>query len=67
MMALKGLFPIVVTAKLADARNFYVQHLGFPVVFEADWFVQLHASRGDGLPAAPEYAAAYSADEETER
>jgi uncharacterized glyoxalase superfamily protein PhnB len=50
-MALKSLFPIVVTAKLAEARNFYVQHLGFHVVFEADWYVQLHGSRGDGLPS----------------
>lgn len=49
-MALKSLFPIFVTAKLAAARDFYVQHFGFHVVFEADWYVQLHGLRGDGSP-----------------
>ncbi|MGQ0648649.1 MAG: VOC family protein, partial [Gemmatimonadaceae bacterium] len=41
------MFPVVVTSKLAEARDFYVQHFGFRVVFEADWYVQLHGSRGD--------------------
>lgn len=49
-MVLKSLFPIFVTAKLAEARDFYVQHFGFRVVFEADWYVQLHGLRGDGSP-----------------
>jgi catechol 2,3-dioxygenase-like lactoylglutathione lyase family enzyme len=50
-MVLKSLFPVFVTAKLAEARDFYVQHFGFHVVFEADWYVQLHGLRGDGFPA----------------
>jgi len=50
-MALKSLVPIVVTAKLAEADDFYMQQLGFHVVFEIDWYVQLHGWRGDGLPA----------------
>ncbi len=49
-MTLRSLYPVIVTDKLAEARDFYVQHLGFRVVFEADWYVQLHASRGDGTP-----------------
>ncbi len=50
-MALKSLFPVFVTARLAEARDFYVQHIGFHVVFEADWYVQLHGFRGDSFPA----------------
>jgi catechol 2,3-dioxygenase-like lactoylglutathione lyase family enzyme len=49
-MALKSLFPVVVTSKVAEVRDFYVQHFGFRVVFEADWYVQLHGLRGDGVP-----------------
>lgn len=49
-MTLKSFFPVVVTDELASARHFYVDHFGFRVVFEADWYVQLHASRGEGVP-----------------
>ena len=49
-MALKSLFPVVVTGRLREARDFYVQHFGFRVVFEAEWYVQLHGSRGDSAP-----------------
>lgn len=49
-MTLKSLYPVIVTDKLTEVRDFYVQHFGFQVVFEADWYVQLHASRGDNTP-----------------
>jgi uncharacterized glyoxalase superfamily protein PhnB len=49
-MALKTLFPVVITSRLAQARDFYVEHFDFRVVFEADWYVQLHAFRGEGIP-----------------
>ena len=50
-MEYKSCFPVTVTSKLAEARDFYVKHLGFHVVFEADWYVQLHAPReGGGKP-----------------
>jgi uncharacterized glyoxalase superfamily protein PhnB len=44
----RSLFPVIITSALAAARDFYVQHLGFHVVFDADWYVQLHAPRADG-------------------
>ncbi len=44
----RSLFPVIVTSALAAARDFYVHHLGFHVVFDADWYVQLHAPRVDG-------------------
>ncbi|RYF98159.1 MAG: glyoxalase, partial [Caulobacteraceae bacterium] len=36
-------YPIIVTPKLKACRAFWVSHLGFEVVFEADWFVLLQA------------------------
>ena len=36
-------YPIVVTPKLRDCRDFWAARLGFEVVFEADWFVLLAA------------------------
>jgi catechol 2,3-dioxygenase-like lactoylglutathione lyase family enzyme len=39
-------YPIVVTDKLAECREFYTRRLGFQVGFEASWFVYL-ASAGD--------------------
>jgi catechol 2,3-dioxygenase-like lactoylglutathione lyase family enzyme len=36
-------YPIIVTARFAVCRDFWVRHLGFAVVFENDWFVYLQA------------------------
>jgi len=44
----RSLFPVIITSALAAARDFYVHYLGFSVVFDADWYVQLHAPRVDG-------------------
>jgi uncharacterized glyoxalase superfamily protein PhnB len=50
-MLYKSCFPVIVTPRLRDACDFYVKYFGFHVVFEADWYVQLHAPReGDGKP-----------------
>lgn len=48
-MQLKSLFPVIVTSKLAEARDFYVEHFDLRVVFQADWYVQLHGFRGEGV------------------
>lgn len=47
---LKSSFPVIVTSQLAQARDFYTNHFGFRVVFQADWYVQLHADRQYGGP-----------------
>jgi catechol 2,3-dioxygenase-like lactoylglutathione lyase family enzyme len=39
-------YPIIVTDKLAECRDFYTRRLGFQPAFEASWFVYL-ASAGD--------------------
>jgi catechol 2,3-dioxygenase-like lactoylglutathione lyase family enzyme len=45
-MQLHDAYPIIVTDKVAECRDFYTRWLGFSVVFEASWFVYL-ASAGD--------------------
>ena len=36
-------YPIIVTPKLRECRDFWIAHLGFDVVFEAAWFILLQA------------------------
>lgn len=43
-MELEAAYPVVVTERLAECRDFYTRGLGFEVVFEASWFVYLVAS-----------------------
>jgi catechol 2,3-dioxygenase-like lactoylglutathione lyase family enzyme len=59
-------YPIIVTPKLAECRDFWRARLGFDVVFEATWFVLLQAE-GAALafmspdhPSAPPGPEAYS-------
>ena len=44
----RSLFPVIITPALTEARDFYVRHLGFRLVFAAEWYVHLHAPRVDG-------------------
>jgi uncharacterized glyoxalase superfamily protein PhnB len=46
MMELLDAYPIIVTDKLTECRDFYTRWFGFDVAFEASWFVYL-ASAGD--------------------
>lgn len=45
-MQLEDAYPIVVTDKLTECRDFYTRWFGFQIAFEASWFVYL-ASAGD--------------------
>jgi catechol 2,3-dioxygenase-like lactoylglutathione lyase family enzyme len=45
-MRVEDAYPIIVTDKLAECREFYTRWLGFQIAFEATWFVYL-ASAGD--------------------
>jgi catechol 2,3-dioxygenase-like lactoylglutathione lyase family enzyme len=61
-------YPIIVTPKLTDCRDFWVHHLGLEVVFEASWFVLLQADGGSATlafmspdhPSAPPGPEAFS-------
>jgi catechol 2,3-dioxygenase-like lactoylglutathione lyase family enzyme len=45
-MQMQDAYPIIVTDKLVQCRDFYTHWLGFTVLFEAPWFVYL-ASAGE--------------------
>lgn len=45
---LTSAYPLVTTATVHDSRDFFVQHLGFEVVFEASWFVLLSRGSTEG-------------------
>lgn len=40
-MKVRDLYPLITTPALFEARDFYVTHFGFDVLFEASWFVYL--------------------------
>ncbi|ONI81638.1 glyoxalase/bleomycin resistance/extradiol dioxygenase family protein [Actinosynnema sp. ALI-1.44] len=44
-MALTSFYPVVMTDRVAETRDFYRDHFGFELTFEADWYVSL--KRGD--------------------
>jgi catechol 2,3-dioxygenase-like lactoylglutathione lyase family enzyme len=60
-MQVQDAYPIIVTDKVAECRDFYTRRLGFRVAFEASWFVYL-ASAG----ARPFGVAFMSADHPSE-
>lgn len=39
-------YPIIVTPAMTAARDFWVRHLGFEVVFESTWFTLLNTAHG---------------------
>jgi catechol 2,3-dioxygenase-like lactoylglutathione lyase family enzyme len=43
-MELEASYPVVVTDRLIECRDFYTRWFGFRVVFEATWFVYLKPS-----------------------
>jgi len=40
-MTTERLLTNITTARLAESRDFYVQHFGFEVGYDSDWFVNL--------------------------
>jgi catechol 2,3-dioxygenase-like lactoylglutathione lyase family enzyme len=54
-MQIQSAYPVIVTPRLIECRDFYTRWFGFQVVFEASWFVYL-ASAGE-----PAYALAFMA------
>ncbi|AUH35093.1 VOC family protein [Paracoccus tegillarcae] len=51
-MPIYDLYPLITTARLFEARDFYVRHFDFDVQFEAGWFVYLAAPGEDGTRGA---------------
>ena len=46
-MQLQEAYPLIVTDRLAEARDFYVERLGMDVAFEVDWVVFLSRPMGE--------------------
>ena len=36
-----ALYPVTITTKITECKEFYCRLFGFEAVFEADWYVQL--------------------------
>lgn len=43
-MQLNSFYPVIGTQKVAETAAFYIQQLGFKVVFKVDWYVSLKKS-----------------------
>ena len=51
-MHVRDLYPLITSPALFEARDFYKDHFGFAVAFEASWFVYLSgAADGDSRGA----------------
>ena len=44
-----SIYPVIGTTKIAETAAFYVEHFGFTITFEADWYVSMRHS------TAPQY------------
>ena len=55
---MSGFYPIVVTERMADCRDFYVRHFGLTVVFEAAWFTLLAGEAGSLAFMTPDHPSA---------
>ncbi len=51
-------YPIIVTLKPRECRAFWLAHLGFEVVFEADWFILLQADGASLAFMSPDHPSA---------
>lgn len=51
-MRVRDLYPLITTPKMFEARDFYVTHFTFEVVFEANWFVYLSGPAQEGSRGA---------------
>jgi catechol 2,3-dioxygenase-like lactoylglutathione lyase family enzyme len=51
-MHLQSFYPIIVTGRLTDCRDFYRRWFGLDVVFEASWFVLLGQGGDAGATVA---------------
>jgi len=51
-------YPIIVTPKLLECRDFWCAHLSFEVVFEASWFILLQADGASLAFMSPDHPSA---------
>lgn len=51
-MKVRDLYPLITTPALAKVRDFYVDHFGFQVAFQATWFLYLVGPGEEGTRGA---------------
>ncbi len=39
-------YPVIITEKIIECKNFYEKHFGFKSVFEEDWYIQIINDKG---------------------
>jgi uncharacterized glyoxalase superfamily protein PhnB len=44
MMQVNSFYPVLMSSQIAATRDFYVNHFGFQITFEADWYVSLKSA-----------------------
>lgn len=56
-MQTKSFYPVLMSNQIAASKAFYMQHFGFEVTFEADWYVSLRTpdSRFELALVAPDH------------
>lgn len=52
IMEMQSVYPVIVTEKMNQCRDFYTRWLGFEVVFESTWFTYLASSDNPSLGIA---------------
>lgn len=51
-MTITGYYPVLGCTDVAAARDFYVEHFGFTLTFEADWYVSLRHPSAEHIELA---------------
>lgn len=51
-MRLNSFYPVIGTDRLAESKAFYIEHFGFELTFEADWYVSLRRPGEPGYELA---------------
>lgn len=51
-MKITSSYPVLMTSQVAATAAFYVEHLGFKMLFEADWYVHLQSTADENVNLA---------------
>ncbi len=49
---MKSLFPDICSRNLVESKEFYISLLGFEVIFEIDWYIQLQSPNNESVQIA---------------
>lgn len=51
-MRIQEFYPVIVTEKLVESRDFYVRWFGFQAAFESSWFIYLVSQQNSSISMA---------------